>query len=79
MPDDLKRERGRVLWYKADKGYGRIASEEFNDVLFVHFSSIGQNGGVRELREGQTVEFTRTIQPGPNGERPVALCVVSVP
>ena len=79
MPDDLKRERGRVRWYKADKGYGRITSDELNDILFVHFSSIVQDGGFRELRQGQAVEFTRTIQPGPNGERPVARNVVSLP
>lgn len=79
MADDLKRERGRVRWYKADKGYGRITSDEFNDVLFVHFSSIVQDGGFRALREGEAVEYTRTIQPGPHGARPVALDVVSVP
>jgi CspA family cold shock protein len=79
MPDDLKRERGRVRWYKADKGFGRITSDEFNDVLFVHFSSIVQGGGFRELVVGQAVEYTRTIQPGPHGERPVAVDVVSVP
>jgi cold shock CspA family protein len=79
MPDDLKRERGRVRWFKADKGYGRITSDEFNDVLFVQFSSIVQDGGFRELREGQVVEYTRAIAPGPHGERPVALGVVSVP
>ena len=78
-PHGLKRERGRVRWYQADKGYGRITSDEFNDVLFVHFSSIITAGGFRELRQGEAVEFTRTIQPGPSGERPVALDVVSVP
>ena len=71
------RERGLVRWFKADKGYGRITSDEFHDVLFVHFSSI-VGAGYRELEEGQVVEFTRVVQPGPHGDRPVAIDVVVV-
>jgi cold shock CspA family protein len=73
----IRRERGRVHWYKADKGYGRIASEEFGDLLFVHFSSI-TGEGFRMLTEGQAVEYTRTIQPGPHGQRATATDVVVV-
>ena len=40
----VKRERGRVRWFKADKGYGRIAPDEFGDFLFVRFSSIAGEG-----------------------------------
>lgn len=43
-PENPKRERGHVRWFKADKGYCRITSDEFNDVLFFHFSSIVQDG-----------------------------------
>jgi cold shock CspA family protein len=78
MTNHSKRERGRVQWFKADKGYGRISSGEFNDSLFVHFSSIVQDGGVRALSEGQLVEYTRTVQPGPDGIRAVAADVVAV-
>lgn len=74
----MKRERGRILWYRSDKGYGRITSDEFNDSLFVHFSSIVQNGAFRALRDGELVEYTRTVQPGPNGARAVAINVVPV-
>ena len=79
MNDEPKRERGRVRWYKTDKGYGRITADESNDVLFVHFSSIVQDTGFRELREGQAVEYVRILQPGPNGVRPVAIEVVALP
>ena len=74
----MKRERGRVLWFKADKGYGRILSDKFKDVLFVHFAQIAQERGFRALSEGQLVEYTRTLQPGPHGIRPVANNVVAI-
>jgi cold shock CspA family protein len=79
MSNDLKRERGRVQSYKSSEGYGSIKSAEFNDVLFVHFSSIVQDSGFRALSDGQTVECTRAIQPGPNGVRAVAVDVVPLP
>ena len=71
------RERGRVHWYKNDKGYGRIASDPHGDLLFVHFSSI-VGEGYRSLTEGQAVEYTRTAEPGPDGERATAKDVVAV-
>jgi len=74
------RERGRVQWFKSDKGYGRITSDTRGDVLFVHFSSIVQeSGGFRALCEGQQVEFERVLQPGPDGVRPVAMFVTVLP
>jgi cold shock protein len=78
MTGVLKREQGRVRWFKPGKGYGRITSDEFNDILFVHFSSIVGDAGERDLREGQVVEYTRVVQPGPHGDRPVAIDVVAV-
>ena len=78
MSDHPTRERGRVKWFKAAKGYGRITSDEFKDVLFVHFSFIDQGGGFRALREGQLVEYTRELQPGPHGIRAVAMHVVAL-
>ena len=51
------RVNGVVKWFNANKGYGFISNKEGED-LFVHFSSIRDNGGYRSLEEGQEVEFT---------------------
>jgi cold shock CspA family protein len=78
MTDHSKRERGRVRWFKADQGYGCVSSDELGDSLFVHFSSIVQDGGFRALSEGQLVKYTRIVQPGPEGIRAIATDVVAV-
>ena len=52
------RVNGVVKWFNAGKGYGFISNNEGED-LFVHFSSIRDNGGYRSLEEGQEVEFTK--------------------
>jgi cold shock protein len=78
VAEHQKRERGRVRWFKADKGYGRITSDDSTTFLFVHFSSIVQDADFRALREEQVVEYTRIVQPGPNGPRPVAVDVIAV-
>ena len=51
------RVSGVVKWFNANKGYGFISNKEGED-LFVHFTSIRDNGGYRSLDEGQEVEFT---------------------
>ncbi len=51
------RVTGVVKWFNATKGYGFISSNEGQDV-FVHYSSIRDDGGFRTLEEGQEVEFT---------------------
>ncbi|MCK6620725.1 MAG: cold shock domain-containing protein [Calditrichaceae bacterium] len=51
------RVNGVVKWFNAGKGYGFISNPKGED-LFVHFSSIRENGGYRSLEEGQEVEFT---------------------
>jgi CspA family cold shock protein len=48
---------GVVKWFNASKGYGFISTDEGED-LFVHYSSIRDEGGYRSLEEGQKVEFT---------------------
>ena len=48
---------GVVKWFNASKGYGFISTNEGED-LFVHYSSIRDEGGYRTLEEGQKVEFT---------------------
>jgi len=51
-----EREQGTVKWFNGSKGYGFIARAEGEDI-FVHFSAIADNGGYRNLDEGQRVEF----------------------
>ncbi len=51
------RVNGLVKWFNDSKGFGFISYDEGED-LFVHFSSIRENGGFRSLAEGQEVEFT---------------------
>ncbi|MBU6943574.1 cold shock protein CspA [Staphylococcus sp. CWZ226] len=48
-------KQGTVKWFNAEKGFGFIEVEGENDV-FVHFSSINQEG-YKSLEEGQSVEF----------------------
>lgn len=49
--------RGRVKWFNNDKGYGFIENTEVSsEDIFVHYSSINQNG-YKSLKEGELVEF----------------------
>jgi cold shock CspA family protein len=52
--------QGTVQWFNADKGFGFITPDDGGDDVFVHFSEIADEGGFRELEEGQRVAFTRT-------------------
>ena len=47
--------RGRVKWFNEQKGFGFISRDNGDD-LFVHFSSIKQEGFKVPL-EGDVVEF----------------------
>ena len=47
--------KGRVKWFNEQKGFGFISQEGGED-LFVHFSSIKQDG-FKVLHEGEEVEF----------------------
>ena len=51
------RESGTVKWFNNSKGFGFIEREQGDDV-FVHYSSIRDDGGFRTLNEGQKVEFS---------------------
>jgi len=53
------RETGTVKWFNNSKGFGFIEREQGDDV-FVHYSSIRDDGGFRTLAEGQKVEFSIT-------------------
>ena len=48
---------GVVKWFNESKGYGFISVDGQQDV-FVHYTSIRDNGGFRNLEVGQEVEFT---------------------
>jgi CspA family cold shock protein len=78
MFDNAKRERGRVLWFNNAKGTGRICSDEHGDIVWVHFAQISIDG-FKSLSEGQIVEYTRVVGPGPHGDRAIAYDVVPVP
>jgi cold shock protein len=47
--------KGKVKWFNEQKGFGFI-SQDGGDDLFVHFSSIKQDG-FKVLHEGDDVEF----------------------
>lgn len=49
------REKGKVKWFNATKGFGFITRDSGKDV-FVHHSAIRQEG-YRTLDEGARVEF----------------------
>ncbi len=50
-----KRERGKVRWFSAEKGWGFLTTESGEDV-FVHYKAI-RGDGYRSLKEGAAVEF----------------------
>ncbi|MFT4470251.1 cold-shock protein [Arthrobacter sulfonylureivorans] len=56
---------GTVKWFNSEKGFGFIAPDDGSADVFAHYSAIENNGGYRELREDQKVEF-ETVQ-GPKG------------
>jgi len=57
-------ENGTVKWFNRNKGFGFIEREQGEDV-FVHFSAIQDDGGYKELNEGDSVEFE--VTQGPKG------------
>lgn len=67
------RVTGVVKWFNSTKGYGFISYEHGEDV-FIHYSSIRDDGGYRSLEEGQEVEFTiGEGKKGPQAQDVVAL------
>ncbi|RHA39786.1 cold-shock protein [Cellulomonas rhizosphaerae] len=48
---------GTVRWFDAERGFGFLALGDEAEDLFVHASEIVGGDGMKQLREGQTVEF----------------------
>jgi cold shock protein len=64
---------GVVKWFNRSKGYGFIKPDDGSNDVFVHFSAIMAEG-VKELKEGEKVEFeVVTNQKGPNAKDVVLL------
>ena len=55
--------RGRIKWFNEKKGFGFISQDD-GDEVFVHYSSIKQEG-FKTLDEGDEVEFE--VAPGRKG------------
>jgi len=63
-----ERIQGTVKWFNGGKGYGFIERAGGADV-FVHYTALNDNGGYRNLEEGQRVEFEVVQgQKGPQAE-----------
>jgi len=58
------REQGRVKWFNDKKGYGFIERGEGGGDIFVHYSSI-QDQGFKSLGQGDEVSFE--VTEGPKG------------
>lgn len=50
---------GIVKWFDNERGYGFISANDGNDV-FVHHTSIKEEGHNKDLHEGQEVTFDIT-------------------
>ncbi|MCC8417905.1 MAG: cold-shock protein [Rickettsia endosymbiont of Bryobia graminum] len=49
-------KEGTVKWFNPTKGFGFIQPKDGGDDVFVHISAV-ERAGVRNLNEGQTVNF----------------------
>ena len=64
----IKMNTGTVKFFNEQKGYGFIESSDGED-CFVHFSEI-QGDGFKTLKEGQDVEFEKSMgQKGPQASK----------
>lgn len=55
---------GKVKWFNGEKGFGFIEQSSGGKDVFVHFSAI-QGSGIRNLNEGDEVEFN--VEQGQKG------------
>lgn len=56
-------QKGKVKWFNATKGYGFIAPDSGGSDVFVHITALEQSG-LKNLNEGQAVEFETAEQRG---------------
>ena len=66
---------GTVKWFNATKGYGFIGPDEGGKDVFVHISAV-QKAGLRNLNEGQKLDFE--VEQQPNG-RAAAVNLATAP
>ena len=52
--------KGTVKWFNGTKGYGFIQPTNGGADVFVHISAV-ERAGLRELREGQEVEYELSL------------------
>ena len=64
-------QTGTVKWFNESKGFGFIAPADGSRDVFVHFSTIQQDG-FKILAENQTVEYESVI--GPKGPQ-ATICI----
>jgi CspA family cold shock protein len=50
---------GTVKWFNSQKGYGFIQPDDNGKDVFVHISAV-ERAGMRDLREGQKVDYEIT-------------------
>ncbi len=55
---------GKVKWFDRKKGYGFISTNDSEEDIFVHYSSINGDG-FKALLEGEDVQFE--LKDGPKG------------
>lgn len=67
-------QTGKVKWFSAVKGFGFITQDDGGDV-YLHRSALPE--GVREVAEGQCVEFG--LVAAPRGPQALQVRVVEVP
>ena len=67
--------KGTVIWFNAQKGYGFITNEADGKDVFVHFSGINSDG-YKTLDEGANVTFDIEVDDAKGKERAVNVTVV---